>query len=131
MMAEPGFSTVALVARVLLAAPYLVSGIEKSLHFQAALEEFTKARAPLLRFTTVATITLHFVGAICLITGWFAAEAAIALALFTAVATIRVHDFWNMEGEERLIRSRVALANYGLVGGLLLLAAVGPGANAL
>ena len=40
MIAEPLFSIAVLAARVLLAAPYLVSSVEKSLHFQAALEEF-------------------------------------------------------------------------------------------
>ena len=131
MIGEPGFSSVILVARVLLALPYLVSAVEKSLHFQAALEEFAEARVPVVRLTAVATITLHFVASICLIAGWLVPEMAIALAVFTAVATIRVHDFWNMEGEERLVRSRIFLANYGLVGGLLLLAAVGAGTKAL
>ena len=131
MIAEPGFSIVVLAARVLLALPYLVSSIEKSLHFSAALEEFARARVPLLRLAAVATIALQFVASICLIAGWFVSEMAVALALFTLVATLRVHDFWNMEGEERLIRSRVFLANLGLVGGLILLAAVGPGSKVL
>ncbi len=131
MIGEPAFSTAVLIGRVLLALPYLVSGIDKGLHFPRALEEFAEARAPFLRFTTAATIALHFVASICLIAGWFFTETAIALALFTAVATLRVHDFWNMEGEERLMRSRVALANYGLVGGLILLAAVGAGTKVL
>ncbi|MDJ0924422.1 MAG: DoxX family protein [Acidimicrobiia bacterium] len=131
MIAEPGFSNVVLVARLLLAAPYLVSAIEKSLHFSAALEEFAKARVPAVRFTAIATIVLHLVASVCLIAGWFFSEMAVALALFTLVATVRVHDFWNMEGLQRLERSRVLLANLGLVGGLILLAAVGPGSKVL
>lgn len=131
MIADPLFSIAVLAARVLLAAPYLVSSVEKSLHFQAALEEFAEARVPALRLTAVATIALHFVASVCLIAGWFVTEMAIALAVFTLVATLRVHDFWNMEGTERLIRSRILLANFGLVGGLILLAAVGPGSRVL
>ena len=116
MISDPWFSAAALIARVLLAGPYLASGIEKARNFPRALDEFAEARVPFLRFTVVATITLHLIGSVFLIVG-----------VFTGAATIRVHDFWNMEGTERLMRSRVAFANYGLVGGLLLLAATGSG----
>ena len=127
MISDPWYSMAVLIARVLLAGPYLLSGVEKARNFSRALDEFAEARIPFLRFTTTATITLHLVGSVCLIAGWLVAPVAIVLAVFTLVATLRVHDFWNMEGTERLLRTRVAFANYGLVGGLLLLAAVGSG----
>jgi len=127
MTAEPWISIIVLIARLLISMVFLVSSIEKSLNFSAALEEFAAARVPALRFSLIATIALHFVASICLIAGWFVTEMATALAVFTLVATLRVHDFWNLAGVERLERSRIALANLGLVGGLLLLAATGPG----
>jgi len=131
MIDEPLFSTVALVARILLALVFLVSAIEKSLYFSDALDEFALARVPFLKFTTIGTIIFHFVSSICLIVGWLVMEMSFALAVFTFLATIRVHDVWNMEGEERMIKSRVALANVSVVGGLLLLAATGPGSLVL
>lgn len=127
MISDPWFSAAAFIARVLLAGPYLASGIEKARNFPRALDEFAEARVPFLRFTVVATITLHLIGSVFLIVGVLVPEVAVVLAAFTGAATIRVHDFWNMEGTERLMRSRVAFANYGLVGGLLLLAAAGSG----
>lgn len=131
MIEEPLFSYAALIARILLALVFLVSAIEKSVYFSAALKEFAMARLPFLKFTTVNTIIFHFVSSVCLIVGWLVMEMSLALAVFTFLATIRVHDFWNMEGEERLIKSRVALANIAVVGGLLLLAATGPGSLVL
>jgi len=131
MLPEPEFSVLALIARIMMAVVFLASGIEKSINFAEALDEFAKARLPFLRFTVIATIALHLVASICLIVGWYVNEMAAALAVFTFLATIRVHDFWNSEGEERLIRSRVALANYALVGGLVLLAATGAGSLTL
>ncbi|MGI9203901.1 MAG: DoxX family protein [Woeseiaceae bacterium] len=131
MIEEPWFSIVVLIARILMSVVYLVSSIEKGLNFSTALEEFAKAGVPALRFAVVATIVLHFVASICLIAGWFVTEMATALALFTLAATIKVHAFWNMSGAERLERSRIALANFALVGGLLLLAATGPGSMVL
>jgi len=131
LIAEPWFSVAVLVARVLMSVVYLVSGIEKGLNFSAALEEFTKAGVPAVRLTVVTTVLLHLVASLCLMAGWFVTEMATALALFTLAATIKVHDFWNMAGAERTERSRIALANFGLVGGLLLLAAIGPGSIVL
>jgi len=49
------------------------------------------------------------------------------LAAFTVVATVWVHDFWNMSGIDRLARSRIFVAHLAIVGGLLLLAVSGPG----
>ena len=49
------------------------------------------------------------------------------LAVFTVVATVKVHHFWNMTGDDVLLHSRIALTNLAVIGGLLLLAAVGPG----
>jgi putative oxidoreductase len=131
VIAEPEFSLAMLSARVMLSVVYLVSSIEKGINFSAALDEFNKSGLPAARVTLVATIILHFVASVCLIVGWLVPEMAIALAVFTLLATIKVHNFWTMSGQQRLERSRIALANVGLIGGLLLLAATGPGSFVL
>lgn len=130
-MEEPLFSLFLLVGRVSLSLVYLVSGVHKGVYFQKAVSEFQDARVPLTRGAVVATVVLHVSAACCLIIGIFVQEAALALAVFTLIATWRVHDFWNLEGPEKLLQSRFALAHLGLIGGLLLLAATGPGAFVL
>jgi len=131
MIEEPLFSAVALIARILMALVFLVSCIEKTVKFQDAVDEYAKVRVPFVKFTVIGVNVFHLVASICLIAGWLVMEMSVALALFTFLATIRVHDFWNMEGEEQVIRSRIALANFAVVGGLLLLAATGPGSLVL
>ena len=131
MIEEPLFSVVALIARILMALVFLVSCIEKTVKFQDAVDEYAKVRVPFVKFTVIGVNVFHLVASICLIAGWLVMEMSVALALFTFLATIRVHDFWNMEGEEQVIRSRIALANFAVVGGLLLLAATGPGSLVL
>jgi putative oxidoreductase len=131
MIEEPLYSVVALVARILMALVFLVSCIEKTIKFEDALDEYAKVRVPFVKFTVIGVNVFHLVASICLIAGWLVMEMSVALALFTFLATIRVHDFWNMEGEEQVIRSRIALANFAVVGGLLLLAATGPGSLVL
>ena len=126
-MQEPGFSVLVLIARVFLSAVFLVSGIHKAFWYTKATREFERASVPLFQFTLPATIALHLIAASCILSGGFSSAAALSLALFTLAATYWIFPFWKHTGSARLEQSRVALANLGLTGGLLLLAATGPG----
>ena len=126
-MEEPLLSWILLAARLCLAAVFLVSGIHKAFWFGMAVEEFKGAKAPFVGLTLPLTILLHLIAPLCLITGVFVTEAALALAAFTVVATLWVHRFWAMSGPEKLARSRIAMAHLAVTGGLLLLAVTGPG----
>ena len=128
---EPLASWVLLVARVCLASVFLVSGAHKAVWYKQAVAEFHLAKVPLVSVTLPATIAVHLLGSLCLILGVFTAEAALVLAAFTLLATERAHGFWRYNGSARLDRSRNALANMGLIGGLLILAVTGAGQLAL
>jgi len=116
-----------LLARCALAAVFLVSGIHKTLCYQKAVVEFREARVPLISIFLPATIALHILASCSIILGLYARESALLLAVFTVIATLRVHCFWRMRGAQRLARSRIAMAHLAVVGGLLLLAVAGPG----
>jgi putative oxidoreductase len=116
-----------LVGRIALASVFLVSGIHKAFWYPKAVEEFKFDRIPWIPLALPATIVLHLLGSICLIVGYQTQIAALLLAVFTALATLKVHAFWRLPEAEQLVRSRVANANLGVVGGLLVLAAAGPG----
>lgn len=131
LIEEPFGSWLLLVGRIALASVYLVSGIHKAFWYRLAQEEFTGAGVKWIPMMLPATIVLHLVGSICLILGIQVEIAALLLAVFTALATLQVHAYWRLPEEEQLGRSRVANANLGLVGGLLILAVAGPGAFAL
>ena len=122
---------VLLLARVSIALVFLVSAVHKAIWYQKAVQEFTHDGVPLISISLPGTIVLHFVAAICLILGIYTELAGLLLAIHTLVATYMVHGFWRFEGIDRLIRSRVFLANLGVVGGLLYIAALGPGPLAI
>ena len=116
-----------LAARVCLALVFLVSGLHKAIWYQKAVLEFQRDRIPAISLVLPGTIALHLLASICLIVGYQTRAAALALAVFTVVATLKVHAYWRLPEEEQLGRSRIAAANVAIIGGLLLLVAVGPG----
>lgn len=122
---------VLLVARIFLSVVFLVSGIHKSLYFEAARQEFRAAKIPLPDISLVIVIVLHLVASISLILGAYAEISAAALALFTMAVTVWVHDFWNQPDLQRMNCARDAMANLAIVGGLLMVTAVGPGSYAI
>ena len=124
---QPLVSWMMLVARLCLAGVFLVSGIHKGMFYGKAEAEFQAAGVPAIQLLLPATILLHLIAPVALIAGVFVREAALGLALFTVISTATVHGFWRMSGEERLARSRIAMAHLAVVGGLILLAAAGPG----
>ncbi len=120
-----------LAARTGIAAVFLVSGVHKGVWYRKAVAEFKRDNIPLIWLTLPGTIALHVVASICLIVGFMAREAALALAVFTVIATLKVHAYWRLPEEQQLGRSRITTANLAIVGGLLLLVAVGPGGISL
>lgn len=118
---------VLLIARICLAAVFLISALHKAQYFDLAQEEFRKAKVPFSTSVLICVIVLHFLASISLITGVYATYSAYILAAFMLVVTFWVHDFWSRDGKERLAVSRDALANLAIFGGLLLAGVTGPG----
>ncbi len=124
---ESAASYLIVFARVCLALVFLVSGIHKGVWYQKAVAEFQRDNIPAIWLTLPATIGLHLIASMCLILGYQTREAALALAIFTIVATFKVHAFWRLPVDEQLGRSRIFTGNLAIIGGLLLLVAVGGG----
>jgi putative oxidoreductase len=131
MIAEPTSSFIIVLARVCLALVFLVSGIHKAIWYKKAVAEFQRDNIPAIWLVLPGTIGLHLIASICLILGYQTREAALALAIFTFVATLKVHAYWRLPAEAQLGRSRIFTANLAVIGGLLMLVAVGGGNFAL
>jgi putative oxidoreductase len=127
MFDEPWLSWLLLAGRVMLALVFLVSGVHKGIWFGKAVREFQEARVPFLYFFLIGTIILHLIAPLLIMAGRLVTVSALALAVFTAAATVKVHHFWDMRGDDVLLHSRIALTNLAVLGGLLLLAGAGPG----
>ena len=116
-----------LAGRLLLAALFLVAGIRKVLMFAGSAAYFTKLGFPAPEAMTVLAIVVEIGGALRLIAGWKARWAALLLALFTVIATFMAHRFWEFDAAAYANQLNHFLKNAAIVGGLLFVAAYGPG----
>jgi putative oxidoreductase len=117
------------VARLCLVCLFPLSGLDKILHRKEALKQAQSgplSDAPLL---LDAAIAIETIAPICIVTRKYDQPAAGILAGFCAVTALLYHPFWTYsdlgargqsKGREEMWEF---LKNFGLVGGLLMVAA--------
>lgn len=109
-----------LVARVLLAHIFLLAGLSKISGFAGTQAYMESMGVPGVLLPAV--ILLEIAGGLALILGWQTRLAAVGLAAFTVIAGILFHS--NFADQTQMI---LFMKNIAITGGLLLLAAHGPG----
>ena len=120
--------TVGLVARLLLVVLFPFSAIDKVLHWDQALEQANSSFLPGGPVLLVGGLAVEIVAPVCIVTGWYSSVAALALAAFciaTAVLYQRFWapgDFWAKGDSQARELFWEFLKNFGLAGGLLLVA---------
>ncbi len=117
-----------LIGRLLLAALFLPAGINKIGGFSGTVGYIASAGLPLPELAAAIAIVVEVGGALALILGFGTRWAALALALFTLVATVIFHNFWAVPAEQMMVQQLMFFKNVAVVGGLLVLAAFGAGA---
>jgi len=81
---------------------------------------------PFPQAVVLAGTGFQIVAGLALVFGFFVTWAALGLIAFTVVASVMLVNFWDKEGEERTTLTNVFQTNVGLIGGLLLAAALTP-----
>ena len=119
-------SLAALAGRILLALIFLLSGIDKVVHYAGTLGYMTKAGLPFPQVLLIASIVIEIGAALAIIAGWKTRWAAAALILWMIPVTLVFHN--PAAGQEAMVHF---MKNLSITGGLLLLWALGPGALSL
>ena len=82
---------------------------------------------PIPMFLLVCTIIVQIAAGTALLLGTASRTAAFLLAVFTVVATIIAHDFWNASPSTFSRVLTTALEHLAIVGGLLIICLIGAG----
>ena len=119
----------ATAGRVILGLFFLLSGVGKLIGEPMAMQEMMRHGFPLVVPLYWATAVFETVVGGALVLGVATAWSSALLALFTLLTALTIHDFWNdaagsMERMSNMINFE---KNFAIIGGLLVLAALGPG----
>lgn len=117
----------ALVGRILLAVIFLVSGFGKVTGYSATAALMASKGLPAVGILLPLTIATELGGAILLVLGLKARWAALWLFLFLIPTTLVFHAFWGIDPKLAGMQQIHFLKNLAIMGGMLMVAALGPG----
>ncbi|MEO8346807.1 MAG: DoxX family protein [Betaproteobacteria bacterium] len=117
----------ALVGRILLAFMFALGGYSKIGGYDGTAGYMASAGLPMVAVLLPLTILVEFGGGIALIIGWKARWVALALAIFTVLASVAFHNFWAMAPDLAIVNTLLFNKNMAIVGGMLMVFAFGPG----
>ena len=118
-------------ARVCLSAVFLYSGIDKLAHWREGVVEVSALRLPQPALFLGLTIVVQLGAGLMVLLGFYARVGALLLFGFTGLATLLAHRFWQDDGPERRRNLTTALEHLAIMGGFLLILALGAGNIAL
>jgi len=118
---------VVLVARVLLALMFILAGFSKFAGLAGTAGYIASKGVPLPMVVAVLTATLEVVGGLALAVGFQARIAALALAVFTVLASFLFHNFWAMPADQAFVNQLMFMKNLAVAGGLLFVFSLGAG----
>ena len=119
--------TFALIGRILIAWLFIPAGWSKIAGFSGTVGYATSAGLPMPEVGVAIALVIELIGGLMLLVGFKTRWAALALAVFTAVASFYFHNYWAMPEAQQAVQKLMFGKNIAIVGGLLAFAAFGPG----
>lgn len=117
-----------LMGRFLLALLFVPAGFSKIGGFAGTAGYIASKGLPLPEVGAALAIVVEVAGGLALLLGLGTRFAAFVLAVFTLVASLIFHNYWGMPADQAFVQQLMFFKNIAVVGGLLVLAAHGPGA---
>jgi putative oxidoreductase len=125
----------ALLGRLCMSLIFLTSAYSKAFGWDGnvqyvATRHFTNSI--LVSVMLGGALVIELGGALCLITGFQARVAGLVMAVYLTAVTLIFHSYWTITNEmARAVMFMHFQKNLGLIGGLLVVAALGPGSFAI
>jgi len=118
--------------RILLSQIFLVSGVIKLLNWSEVASMMQAHGLLFPTFFLVVVVIIELLGGLSILLGFQARMGALVLFLYLIPVTITFHNFWAAaDAMEQQNQMQHFLKNLALMGGLLLVAGLGPGAISL
>jgi putative oxidoreductase len=118
-------NTAAAAGRVFLGLLFVVSGFGKVTGFSGTAAYMASKGMPMAEVLLVGAIVVELIGGLMLVAGFKARWAALAIAAFLVPTTLIFHSPIGPEAQAQMTQF---LKNLSILGGMLYVAAFGPGA---
>ena len=117
------------ISRLLICAIFVQGALGKILAWsgQASYMQSHHLPAQLIPAMLGVALLIEAGGVLCLLVGWNARAAAFVMFLYLGVLSVLLHNFWAAQGMAAGGMQTQFLKNVGIMGGLLMIAASGPG----
>ncbi|HUA00660.1 MAG TPA: DoxX family protein [Candidatus Aquilonibacter sp.] len=126
-MANSSGGVVPLIGRVLLSAVFIIAGIGKISGFSGEEGFVASKHLPLPAVALAIALIVELGGGLAILVGLYTRFTAWIVFLYMIPTTFLFHNFWAMEGVNRTDNMLHFEKNVAIMGGLLILAAFGPG----
>ena len=120
-------NTTVLVGRILLGLIFVLSGFAKIGGFDGTAGFIASKGLPLPQLVAALTIVVELGGGLALMAGLYTRQVVVALAVFTLLAGFIFHNFWAVPAADQMAQQINFMKNLSIAGGMLVLAAFGPG----
>lgn len=116
-----------LIGRILIAFMFMQSGYGKLVDLSGTAGYIASGGLP--NSTALAAVTgiFELVAGLFILIGFKGRWTALVLAAFTLVAGILYHAYWSAPADQQLVVQLLFTKNLAIVGGLLVIAALGTG----
>jgi uncharacterized membrane protein YphA (DoxX/SURF4 family) len=115
---------VLLVGRILFAFMFVMSGFNHLAKAEAMAGYAAYKKVPAPKLANLLSGVLMLLGGLSIILGVYADLGALVLAILLVVMAVKMHDFWNAQGEAKQPELIGFLKNVSMAGGALFLFAV-------
>ena len=120
-------SPLILAGRILLALLFLLAGIDKLADISGTAGCIASVGLPAATPLAVLSGVFEVLAALALAVGWQARWAALSLALFTLLTNLLFHNYWALPADQVYMAQIKFMKNLSIVGGMLVVAALGAG----
>jgi putative oxidoreductase len=127
-MTNSSSGVVSLIGRILIATIFLVSGFFKIAGYSQMVGYAAAKGLPLAGVAIACAAAVELLGGIAILIGFKTRIAAWVLFVYLIPTTLAFHNFWALQGMEQQDNMIHFMKNLAIMGGLLILAANGPGA---
>ena len=110
------------LGRLLLSVIFILSGVQKLMHFSQTASMMAGKGIPLATVALALSIAVEVGGGLLLIIGYKVRYVAMVMALFLVPVTLTFHNFWAFQGAAREMQMGNFLKNLAIIGGLLVAA---------